>query len=252
MRTGPSASVVPVTGSSSPHGSPRRRERKSFKIGSREALLKRSGALQDKPIRRDSSANKHRTEILGHVKGIVIEAQRRSKEQEHSKQRLIVRPDSQFRRYWDFLSLVCLSYVSIWTPVQVAFFGELMTWSKIDQWPVIFALDRFIDIVFVVDIFINFRSASQNPDGSVSFDSRKVSRDYAQGFLFIDIISVLPFELIQADSNPSTIGRIAKLLRLMRLAKLVRVVRASRIFARWEAAMFSQSSNLVLLRQASA
>ena len=79
--------------------------------------------------------------------------------------RCIVLPGSKFRRFWDLTSLVLLMYVAIFTPVQIAFFGDAMSIPRWREWLMIFLLDRVVDIVFTIDIFINFRTAWKDAAG---------------------------------------------------------------------------------------
>ena len=41
------------------------------------------------------------------------------------------------------------------------------SFSNIEEWPVIFAIDRLVDLVFTLDVILNFRMASLNEDGQV-------------------------------------------------------------------------------------
>ncbi len=53
----------------------------------------------------------------------------------------------------------------------------------------------------------------------------------------IDLLSVLPFDILGLVYNSSTIAslKVFRMVRLLRLLKLLRILRASRIIKRWEA-----------------
>jgi len=76
--------------------------------------------------------------------------------------------------------------------------------------------------MFIIDIFINFRSSFINSIGDEISDPKHIAKNYIKGF-WIDLISVLPFDtIVGKNSNLS-------LLKLFGLLKVVRVLRLGRI-----------------------
>lgn len=62
---------------------------------------------------------------------------------------------------------------------------------------------------------------------------------YLKGWFTLDIISVIPIDLILMGVDTTEVDGAAmlgaiRMLRLLRLIKLTRILRASRIFSRWE------------------
>jgi len=165
----------------------------------------------------------------------------------------ILIPGSELRQGWDITMIFCLLYTAIFTPFQIAFLQEYSlseltdcTMSPADctAWVFFFITDRICDTLFVIDIMVNFRSAWRNEDVitgriSLEYDCKRASIAYAKSWLVLDIISVLPFDIMElflpAGGDISAgLLRIPKLIRLVRLMKLLKVVRASRILKRWE------------------
>ena len=104
---------------------------------------------------------------------------------------------------------------------------------------VLFVVNRFVDLGFIVDIGFTFFLPYTNAQGAQVKDLGLIARHYARGWLAIDVASILPFDTLTALSG-STSGPLAKLksvriIRLLRLMKLLRVLRGMRIFARLEA-----------------
>ena len=65
------------------------------------------------------------------------------------------------RWYWDLLVVVLLMFTVIVLPVSIAFYGEDQTK------PLWLTLNAFVDILFITDIVINFRTgiaSANNPD----------------------------------------------------------------------------------------
>lgn len=184
-------------------------------------------------------------------------------------------PNSGFRTYWDSMSMLCIIYVMVFTPVQVAFMAQPLmetsialahTWGTdggCDQGAVpcfnywgIFVMDLFIDLFFTADIIINFRTSWVDTDPySPTFKSQQhtckdATINYMKGMFFIDVVSVLPFWIL--DLNPELAGqgtllRVPRLLRLAKLTKLLRVLRASRVYNRWHKMIVTNSSAQIVM-----
>lgn len=212
-------------------------ESKSQKNSNKAAAEK-----EDKPSSPSTteSRKEHRASTLGLFYGVVSEVQRHHQRMEILEKRCIVLPSSMFRRVWDLFSLLLLMYVAVFTPVQIAFFGDAMSIAEWQDWMAVFILDRIVDAVFIIDIAINFRTAWKDASGEDFFDAKIAAERYLKSWFLLDVVSVFPFDFIDVSRDPETganIGRLPKLIRLLRLAKIVKVLRMSRILRRWEAAM---------------
>jgi hypothetical protein len=126
---------------------------------------------------------------LGLFYGILSEATRQNQHMARFKGRCLIIPHSWFRRLWDILSLILLTYVAIFTPVQIAFYGEAMSMSNWYEWPIVFTMDRIVDVIFIIDIFFNFRTAWVNKQGEIEFDQATASMEYLTGWFFLDAVS---------------------------------------------------------------
>ena len=148
----------------------------------------------------------------------------------------VIHPNSAARGAFDTLSLVLLIYTGIFTPYQIAFLSETHTMRNIPDWTFAFALDRLVDVVFTVDLLLNFRSAYVGAYGHVVFNQREVAKQYLKSWFVLDFLSILPWDVLVllAHDDTSSRFRLPKLLRLFRLMKIAKVLRASRIFKRWE------------------
>ncbi|KAK3260018.1 hypothetical protein CYMTET_31011 [Cymbomonas tetramitiformis] len=156
-------------------------------------------------------------------------------------------PDSTFRRRWDIAQSFILLYVSLVVPFRVGF--KLTANGGIYVW------ELFIDMYFYVDIYLNFTTGFYDDSLNLILDPVKIARNYAQGWLSIDLVACLPLDLVQrllektfvcsfeggCDEQSSGSGqllRLFKLLRLFRLMKLLRLMRLSRIFERYQDDLF--------------
>ena len=172
----------------------------------------------------------------------------------------IVMPNSAFRRRWDMVTLLGLVYTAIFTPVQITFLGDIMTTRNISDWWFVFLIDRLIDVVFLTDIVVNFRSAWEAEDGMYRFDAKEGAWKYMTGWFLLDLVSALPMDFLELLITENAGGgdgggagaasnlRSLKLIRLFRLVKIAKVVRASRLFKRFEAEMNIKYAMLRLIK----
>ena len=134
---------------------------------------------------------------------------------------------------------VTLVWVSIFTPLQISYFSDTMTWKNIDDWLFLFTVDRCIDAIFIVDMFVTLRTAWRSEeDGRLKFTQREAALKYlgtferGPGWFWIDLLSVIPFELFtEATSGVTRVPRVIRIVRLLKLSKVLKMVK---IFVRVE------------------
>lgn len=59
-----------------------------------------------------------------------------------------------------------------------------------------FSLSSFQDLIFVTDIFLNFRTTFVGPGGAVISDSNLIRMNYVRGWFVVDLVSCLPYDLM--------------------------------------------------------
>jgi hypothetical protein len=64
--------------------------------------------------------------------------------------KLLIHPDSRFKIIWDLTIIILSVYNSLLIPYEFAY--------DIDQSIFLEIVDRMIDTIFIIDIFINFRT----------------------------------------------------------------------------------------------
>jgi len=138
--------------------------------------------------------------------------------------RFLVNPNSMLRNRWDLLVIFALVFVAVVTPVEVAFLGDDEGAGKFRTEQGVLLLlvaNRAIDVIFCIDIFLNFLTPYQTQHGMWITNHKSIAIKYISSWFLIDLVSVLPFEML-------------RMIRLLRLAKLLRIFRASRVLKRWE------------------
>eukprot|EP01050_Picozoa_sp_SAG11_P024250 SAG11_NODE_5109_length_1662_cov_1.055662_1_plen_115_part_00 len=103
----------------------------------------------------------------------------------------VIAPDSNFRQKWDLVQVLLLIYVALVVPYRIGF-DKQARWPE--RW---FMLDMCIDVYFVTDLFLNFRTAAHNADGELVYGSSQIAIRYFQGWFPIDFVSCLPFGYVE-------------------------------------------------------
>ena len=154
--------------------------------------------------------------------------------------RFVVRPHSKFQARWDIAVMVGLLYTAFFTPYQIGYLSEGpdgWTIYNVETWWVIFALDRLVDVLFISDIVVNFRSGWVDTISErVVFDPNIAAASYVKGWFCIDVMASIPYDIITPlfVDRVSNAARLPKILRLFRLFKIVRILKMSRIIKRYE------------------
>lgn len=99
----------------------------------------------------------------------------------------MISPNSPFRQRWDVFQAFLLLYVAVSVPYRICFDD---TAPVLGFW---FFVDAVLDIYFVVDVFLNFRTAIVTRDGEVVYEHKAVALRYLRSWFPIDFISCLPF-----------------------------------------------------------
>lgn len=141
-------------------------------------------------------------------------------------------PNCTYLKYWDTIILFALLYTSIVTPYEVGFMDSTGVTG-------LFIFNRGIDVLFLKDMIMQFFLKTQVHElkGTVWIkDRKKIAEKYLKGWFFIDLFSILPFDVLGMVMDNPEIKKLkaVRIVRLLRLLKLVRVFRASRIMKRWQ------------------
>jgi len=131
------------------------------------------------------------------------------------------RPDAPWRRRWDMVGLLATLTTLIVLPMDYAFYRELERGAGLN----LVSLSAVTDVFFILDLFVQFRSAQLDPSGRFDFNPRKAARKYLRGWFVPDLLAaVFPISMIQVliDLNG---GEISNTMRPLSLVKAVRMYR---------------------------
>ncbi|XP_028998006.1 potassium voltage-gated channel subfamily H member 1b isoform X1 [Betta splendens] len=124
-----------------------------------------------------------------------------------------------FKTTWDWVILILTFYTAIMVPYNVSFKTKQnnVTWLVVDS---------IVDVIFLVDIVLNFHTTFVGPAGEVISDPKLIRMNYVKTWFVIDLLSCLPYDVINAfenvDEGISSLFSSLKVVRLLRLGRVAR------------------------------
>ncbi|XGW14596.1 hypothetical protein V3C99_000691 [Haemonchus contortus] len=146
---------------------------------------------------------------------------------------------SPFKAVWDWIILLLVIYTAVFTPYVAAFLlRELQDTSRKARFSEpLEIVDLIVDIMFIVDIIINFRTTYVNENDEVVSHPGKIAIHYFKGWFVIDMIAAVPFDLLLVNTNSDETTTLIGLLKTARLLRLVRVARKLDRYSEYGAAV---------------
>ncbi|XP_010751094.2 potassium voltage-gated channel subfamily H member 4 isoform X3 [Larimichthys crocea] len=149
------------------------------------------------------------------------------------KSRFILLHYSVSKALWDWLILLATFYVAVTVPYNVSFtpYDDTVTAARST-----IVSDIVVEMLFIIDIILNFRTTYVSQSGQVVYESRSIWIHYATTWFFVDLVAALPFDLLYAFNI--TVTSLVHLLKTVRLLRLLRLLQ--------KLDRYSQYSSMVL------
>ncbi|XP_039715825.1 voltage-gated inwardly rectifying potassium channel KCNH6 [Pteropus medius] len=148
---------------------------------------------------------------------------------------------SPFKAVWDWLILLLVIYTAVFTPYSAAFLLSHQDESRRGDCSYtcspLTMVDLIVDIMFVVDIVINFRTTYVNTNDEVVSHPRRIAVHYFKGWFLIDMVAAIPFDLLIFRTGSDETTTLIGLLKTARLLRLVRVARKLDRYSEYGAAV---------------
>ncbi|XP_073660789.1 voltage-gated delayed rectifier potassium channel KCNH1 [Tursiops truncatus] len=106
-----------------------------------------------------------------------------------------------FKTTWDWIILILTFYTAILVPYNVSF----KTRQNNVAWLVV---DSIVDVIFLVDIVLNFHTTFVGPAGEVISDPKLIRMNYLKTWFVIDLLSCLPYDVINAFENVDEVSEV--------------------------------------------
>ncbi|KAH8284605.1 hypothetical protein KR018_005437 [Drosophila ironensis] len=148
---------------------------------------------------------------------------------------------SPFKAVWDWVILILVMYTAIFTPYVAAFLLGEQDYQRrnnkyINSDPIVI-IDLIVDVTFIIDIIINFRTTFVNGQDEVVSHPGRIAVHYLSGWFLIDLVAAVPFDLLLVGSDTDETTTLIGLLKTARLLRLVRVARKIDRYSEYGAAV---------------
>lgn len=114
---------------------------------------------------------------------------------------------SPFKAVWDWIILLLVIYTAIFTPYVAAFLLSEEKKTRVKESAEsrfkdpLTMIELIVDIMFIVDILINFRTTYVNKNDEVVSHPGKIAVHYFKGWFLIDVVAAIPFDLLLFGSE---------------------------------------------------
>uniref|UniRef100_A0A8C2H1K9 Voltage-gated inwardly rectifying potassium channel KCNH3 n=1 Tax=Cyprinus carpio TaxID=7962 RepID=A0A8C2H1K9_CYPCA len=137
------------------------------------------------------------------------------------KSRFILLHYSMCKALWDWLILLATFYVAVTVPYNVCFSApddpDCDSTSRTTL-----VSDIAVEMLFILDIILNFRTTYVGPAGQVVYDARSICLHYCTTWFVLDLIAALPFDLLYLfNISVTSLVHLLKTVRLLRLLRLL-------------------------------
>lgn len=123
---------------------------------------------------------------------------------------------SPFKAVWDWLILLLVIYTAILTPYSAAFLLNDQEEQKRRECGYscnpLNVVDLIVDIMFIIDILINFRTTYVNQNEEVVSHPAKIAIHYFKGWFLIDMVAAIPFDLLIFGSGSDEVCNLLLIL----------------------------------------
>uniref|UniRef100_A0A3B3CQI2 Ion transport domain-containing protein n=1 Tax=Oryzias melastigma TaxID=30732 RepID=A0A3B3CQI2_ORYME len=148
---------------------------------------------------------------------------------------------SPFKAFWDWIILLLVLYTAVFTPYSAAFLldehGDIRQRSCGYTCNPLNVADLMVDVLFIVDIVINFRTTYVDHNDEVVTLPSRIAKHYIKGWFPIDLFAAVPFDLLIFRSGSDEMATLTSLLKTARLLRLVRVARKLDRYSEYGAAV---------------
>ncbi|CAH8661561.1 unnamed protein product [Heterobilharzia americana] len=89
-------------------------------------------------------------------------------------------------------------------------------------------VDSIVDVIFFIDIVLNFHTTFVGPNGEVISDATIIRINYLKGWFIVDVLSCLPYDVFNAFQPEATQSTISSLFGALKVVRLLRIGRVTR------------------------
>ena len=174
------------------------------------------GVLNMKHTRTDSERARDREAFTASVQQI--------RRQLHKMESWTIQPNGKFMHRWDMTTMAALGFVALVTPFEVALLPASLEGGML----VLFIFNKIVDVLFLVDIAVQFFVPFRSREGMWIMDKRQMAMRYAMSIrpgrsFAVDVIASMPYDTVIMAFAGSVDGgggggpvRLLKMLRIIK------------------------------------
>lgn len=136
----------------------------------------------------------------------------------------LIYPENKSKGIWDLVMTIILLTSCVITPLDIAFGAELR-----DQPLSMLIINGLTDSFFAIDMLLIFNTAYYNEEVDLIENRKIIAHKYFHGWFTIDLMAIIPFDVMIDASGYNSMARIARIGRLYKLAKLMKLFRIFKV-----------------------
>jgi hypothetical protein len=152
------------------------------------------------------------------------------------RNKFLLKPGDLALKRWDLVVLCLFAYTALVTPYEVTFMANDLGGMRLDP---LFVINRCVDLLYLLDMLVQFNCAYEDADGCLIISRRAISARYMKADFLLDLLALLPYDLIQYFMNTGQFNtaqlRMLRMLRLLRLVRIVKLLNGNSVMARVQA-----------------
>eukprot|EP01135_Chromosphaera_perkinsii_P009268 Nk52_evm20s1705 gene=Nk52_evmTU20s1705 len=125
----------------------------------------------------------------------------------------VIHPGNLYKTIWDWFMMVLVLLTCVLVPYAIAFDSRLV--------PIY--VEVIIDVCFISDLVMNFRTGYLDDSGRPIMDPKLIRKHYLRGWFVLDLLAAFPFSLLLLvnGQHVTQYTALAKTPRILRLRELV-------------------------------
>ena len=97
----------------------------------------------------------------------------------------VIMPDQKFKVFWNIVIIILLLYTATVVPYRISFYDEASTGF-------LAFFEIMVDVLFGLDIIVNFCSAIELPNGKVEARCKPIAKSYIRSWFLMDLFATFP------------------------------------------------------------
>lgn len=135
------------------------------------------------------------------------------KNNQNTRKKYLLYPDNIFLKYWTYIIMLLFAYIIVVLPYKISFIENDYTVLTIIEW--------IVNVLFIIDILVTILTVYKE-NGEEVDNIFKIFTNYFKTWLFIDLLSIFPFDYFIGASKIADFAKLPRILKLLRIVRLLK------------------------------